>query len=320
MLRSLRVYLIYSFVVVSFYSVQSHAVLVPPPVEASPNEYFAPYGINSLMIKNTSNDDPSSEINISMRFFFKQEIQPTADGQPAKLEKASICGFNPFLSYTGRYDFYWLGTAKRNSAPVISRYQNPALHFRMDISKDWLDVGIEHFSNGQQFDASLNKQQVLDAYQTLDLEESRVLMDSISRVGASVALTFQYSHKLKLIRENSAIDIKWYAKRVGQEAEVFWGPYRSNNFNNFQKVSIGFNVPIDEVGGEYLPAQFNAITNIGTRGLSEDSWDFMLICPLDLPIFGKVPFAVTVHRGPMNNLSEYTKPQNTVAFGITTSY
>jgi len=186
MCSSLRILIAVASTMACLFSQQCFAIIAAErtPGGAANNEFIAPYGTNSLMFKKTSGDDNASEINISMGFYFKKAV----DGGHGKTsyEKVSIWGFNPFFSYTGRYDFYWIGRATRTSAPVISRFQNPALHFENKWGKETFGFAFEHFSNGQAFDASKNKQQVIDAYNTLDKEESRALIDSISRVAASM--------------------------------------------------------------------------------------------------------------------------------------
>lgn len=193
---------------------QSHAFLA---TDAESNrissQFFAPYEVNSFMLKRTSGDDPSSEINISMRYFFKSQSGDNI---------ATLNGFNPFFSYTGKYDFYWWPMRDtRYSGPVVSRYQNPAIHFRYRFSDnsffragDWGDIGFEHISNGQALTAANNKTAILNAYQS----NNNAVMDSISRVGATLVMTLE---DRKMIGSSSDLTIKWYAYRSGQEADTF---------------------------------------------------------------------------------------------------
>ncbi len=280
-----------------------------------PGQFFAPYETNSFMLKSSRNDDPASEINLSLRYFFRSQTSPES--------KMEILGFNPFFSYTGKYDFYWWPMRDtRPSAPVISRYQNPALHFRYQLpdtaysrTGDWADIGFEHISNGQALTVSSNRAAVLNAYQT----NNNALMDSISRVGATLALTLEGK---KMISSRSDLSIKWYAYRSSQEADVFWGRFANRNvdFNDFQRIKVQWRIKYDGLRITELPWQFCAEMSVGRLGLSEDSWNFMLNTPVRMFGSYEIPFAITAHRGPMNNLSDYTRPQNTLAVGLTFAY
>lgn len=296
----------------------SHAQALEAMRDESNNDFFQPYEVNSIMFKHTHDDDNASEINISMRYFFRSESEEKT--------RAEVYKFQPFFSYTGRLDFYWIGQNTRPSGPIVSRYQNPALHFRRNDRSDdqagWFDVGIEHISNGQPLDAAKNKQLVLRAYQVGD----RSTMDSVSRTAATVAITLERNTKFTfpLLDRDSELTFKWFAKRFGQEAEVFWGPHANENldFNDFQIARIQWKLNLEDGSkvGKRLPRQFSAEMSIGAKGLSEDSWNFALFWPQDIPHIGVLPFALTVHRGPMNNMSDYTKSQNAMGIGFAFAY
>ena len=239
--------------------------------------------------------------------------------------KANWSGFNPFFSYTSKSDFYWMIQDTRFSAPVISRLQNPAFHFRFDkVESDksqflgqywnWFDVGVEHLSNGQTFDVQQNKQSVINAYNSND----RAFMDSISRTNATVALTLEASKKMAWLHRTD-LNVKVFAKRWGQEAEVYWGQFANQNinFDDFQLVRIQTGTPLEFV---CLRCRANAEWTLGAKGLSTDSWNFMLDLPLMMFENYTVPLAISAHRGPMNNMSNYTESQNTLAIGFNFSY
>lgn len=289
------------------------------------SEFFAPYETNSFMFKSTSGDNSATEINVSMRYYFKEQYESEKNGQKKMTRRASLLGFNPFFSYTGKHDFYWtLSGNTRPSAPVISRYHNPALHFRwlfpdgqFTSTGDWFDGGIEHISNGQAVTAKDNQAALIAAYQT----NNTSVMDSISRVGALVGLTFE-GHKK--IDNDSDLFIKWYAYRYSQESDIYWGPYanKGEDFSGFQILRIQWRRQFDGYNImelTSLPWQFSVEMNMGSHGLSTDSWNFLLNTPLKI-LGGEFPFAFSAHRGPMNTLSDYTRSQNTFAFGFAFTY
>ncbi len=320
MLKRYRVITALTITLISFHAEDVSATFAVLQ-DAEPNDFFGPYEVNSFLVKHSSGDDTATEVNVSMRYYFKDSSDAA---------RATILGFEPFLAYTAKADFYWFGSATRDSAPVISRYQNPGIHFRrnsQDIARlDWFDIAIEHFSNGQSLDASKNEQLVLDAYQTGD----QSVMDSISRVAAAAAITTQLHWKFSLpvINKESHIDLKWYIKRFDQEADVFWGPHASEDldFNDFQIIRLQWVLALrdrpffSDKAYKGLPIRFYSEVNMGSKGLSEDSWNFMLNLPTHIPYLGVIPFAITGHLGPINNMSDYTRSQNSVAGGIALVY
>lgn len=290
------------------------------------SQFFAPHEVNSFMFKETGDDEDSSEINISLRYYFHSQLKAVKDAQSSgkkkdcksvKYERANIRGFNPFFSYTAKFDFYWIPSgATRPSGPIVSRYQNPALHFRYQRAKanNWLDMSFEHISNGQSLVAKDNITLIQLAY----MNNNHTIMDSISRVNASIALAFEAS---KSIGNSNVVSLKWYAHRVGQEADIYWGDYayREVDFDDFQTFKLQWQNRFNSPFNSALPWQFNVEMNIGRLGIEESSWNLMLNTPFFISAY-RLPLAFTLHRGPMNNMSDYTRHQNTFAVGFTFAY
>lgn len=312
------------------------------------SDFFAPYELNSFLIKKTGGGvGLSSEINISVRYFFKSQVEqapapaPAARASgpdsvpdlnissadengcpppPARYVRATVGRFNPFFSYTARYDFFWVPVREtRPSAPVVSRYQNPALHLRYAIPgkgpDDWGDVGLEHISNGQALTAKDNIPQLQQAYTSRNYP----LLDSVSRTDAMFALTLEGSHQ---IDDNNVVALKLFLMRTGQEADVYWGKYANTdvNYNDFQLARFQwrfkFHAPQASV---QLPWQFGAEMTVGRYGMPEASWNFQLETPVSIFSY-HIPLAFTMHRGPMNTLATYTLHQNSFAAGFTFAY
>jgi hypothetical protein len=236
---------------------------------------FQNYETNSLLAKRTYDDNNALEINVSMRYIFSQD---------GTREVKKDCNYYHFFSYTGKYDFYWLGKDTRPSGPVISRLQNPAYHFRLngklkhvdDRQRDveqcqsslnsfsdyynWLDIGIEHISNGQSLNADENRTFIINHINDHDV------MDSVSRVGATVALTMEINKRFifPVVNKPSELSLKWYAVRVGQEADVYWGTKANTNvdFNDYQLLRGQWALLLGK-NKNGLPAQFVTELNIG---------------------------------------------------------
>ena len=207
----------------------------------------------------------------------------------------------------------------RFSAPVVSRLQNPAFHFLRENEKpsaqdngyhwNWYDFAIEHISNGQATDANASKQAIITAYNTGDPNH---LMDTISRADAMAAFTLDTDAKMPsinvpLLREDD-LRLKLFIHRWDQEAEVYWGPYANSsvNFNYLQIVQAQWRTVLySDKSGKYK-GQFNAEMTMGSMGLATDSWNFMLNLPFKIYNF-TFPLSISAHRGPMNNMSDYTR-------------
>jgi hypothetical protein len=307
-----------------FVSGQSQAFMAMKANEKiKSDQYFGSYEQNSFMFKHTSGDDNSTELDVSLKYYFK-----SGTGRKASILKFNqFNGFNPFFSYTSKNDFYWtlIEGATRPSAPVISRYQNPALHFQylFQNAKDWIDVGLEHISNGQALTAKDNKALIQNAYQT----NNNAVLDSVSRVNAMVALTIEGR---KTIGNNSDLIGKVYAYRDGQEADVYWGKFANQkvDFNDFQLIKIQWRTLFDNIiNDKGDPWQFAAEMNLGYLGVTESSWNFIINTPIDfdtsIPIISgsyRIPLAFAVHHGPMNNMSDYTRSQDTYSIGVSFSF
>jgi hypothetical protein len=276
-----------------------------------------PYEQNSFMAKSSQGDDDAIEINISVRYFFR--ANDTDD-------HADLNQIRPFFSYTSKSDFYWFPPNRdtRFSSPIVSRLQNPALHIQYKKANDddsqflgkwwdWVDLGVEHISNGQATDVQQNKQATIQAYNSND----RAYMDSISRVDAAVALTAEAKKSVPALLA-SDFKVKVYAARWGQESAVYWGQYANQNvsFNDFQLIRIqwGVDLPCDH-------CRFNTEMTMGSKGFFTDSWNFQMLLPVKVYYTDyTVPLAVSAHRGPMNNMSNYTESQNNFAMGIMLSF
>ncbi|NOT97665.1 MAG: hypothetical protein HOO97_01025, partial [Sideroxydans sp.] len=316
---------------------QANAEMAAWMQEASDNMHFKPYEYNGIFLKHPiGHDHASLEIDVSGRYFFKDE----------NTNDSNLLGFNPFFSYTAKSDFFYTPFHDtRPSGPVISRYQNPALHFKYvhgnsglpNILKaidtlpiEWADIGIEHISNGQTLDAydDNNRATILAAV----AEKNYTVLDSISRTSASIALTLSGNYKLKPIEFINKIGLSDdnYQNEVtgkvffrhGQESKVFWGRYANNdvNYNTFQLVQLQWKIFLGATKSKNMPKQLTIGANFGNTWLADKSLDLMLNLPCHTPVFGTVPFTISSHIGPMSNLSNYSEKENTILFGLAFAY
>lgn len=331
--------------------------LSPPNKPERPKIGFGSYETNNIMFKHTTGDDNASEINVSFRYTFphKEWLSFFDEGILYKLPDTFFSYTNksdfywlgtetrPSAPVIGRYHNPALHFRCTNDHPKddpkevdICKKAFSKLTFD-HFNIEWIDFGLEHISNGQALDLTVtNKNGTIDINQSQanrniaiaaannnDLA-SRRTMDSISRVGMTLGPTaeVQFSPKNDMfnnpIFKGNTLKVKWFIDRDhwgGQQADVYWGPYATQNvnYNNFQKVRAQWDTTIcGWLCGWHLKTEWN----IGTNGLSTDSWNFLLTVPKGYYL----PIGFSAHRGPMNNLSDYTRSQNTLAAGLVFAY
>lgn len=284
-------------------------------------ERFKPYKMNYAIWQYTKSDDNAAEVQYSLKYDII-DLQRQQDMH------------NFYLSYTGKFDFY-MGT--RDSGPVINRTSNPAAHYRYgahvgDNSTLWLDIGIEHRSNGQVTDANAKDESPTSPTNGQYLAQieygkgNHEYFDGISRGSNYVSITPGWRYRdrdksgVEYDREKLEIEGKIY---FSNDSNITWGPFAGSSrrfidydlarilyshtqtfgFVHFKDATIGF---------EYV---------IGTNGFATDSVDVYLIVPwYSRTSEWKIPFIVKSHFGPMDRLSNYTHSLQSVGLGLALAY
>lgn len=277
---------------------------------------FISYEHNDAVWQYAIGDENSLRVNYSFMYLFSS---------PADFyTKCISCGANTYFSYTGKFDFYM---KTRHSSPVVNRINNPALHFRWfkDNSYiDWWDFAVEHKSNGQATDANnldpnnprnFGPNTTLSNYQTgnnnngiKNLKEiQNTILDSISRTTNYFSLEGHHAYE----KTNDDASLKWFVRRFDEESDVYWGKYSGKgDFTNFERVRVTYNKKSCECGIEWT---------VGDKLLTTSSANIWLN-------FGSLwkgglnnsefPLTFRAHFGPMNNLSNYTKSQQSYGIGL----
>ena len=244
-----------------------------------------------------------------------------------------------FFTYSGEFDFY-LGT--RPSGPVINRLSNPALHTRFNFDDthpmipgapvDWLDVSLEHRSNGQVIDAN---EKVTDAA-SLDYGKyraqvewekgNRAYIDAISRsvnyltLGGRFSINFQETKKLcsKGIWLCMDLWFNWKALPLfnkAEESDVTWGPYANldrhiADYDRFRLIlsksfapgMIGLKVFSERIE----KIEFDLEWIAGNLLEKTDAINASVLMPVAI-CGARIPFYVRYHRGPMDTFSDFTQ-------------
>jgi len=282
--------------------------------EQNPEWYqrFQPYEMNYALWQSAQSDENAIDVQYSFKYVL-------IDYTPVE-NRHSV-----YLSYTGKFDFY-MGT--RSSSPVINRTSNPAIHYRYDLAicgetYSWLDLSIEHRSDGQVADAGAkdNNPNSSTFGQYLAEVEYRKgnheYFDGISN-GANY---FKVSPGWKFNEYGKAdISLKLY---FSNDSNVTWGKYAGTGarFSDFDLVRFTISdtktfhtehIKNMTYGLEYV---------IGSKGLATDSIEVYLIVPwYSKTGLWKFPFIVKSHFGPMERLSDYTKSTSTVGIGLAFAY
>lgn len=251
-------------------------------------------------------DDPTMEVHYSFRYLLSNE---------------NVSMRRLYFTYTGEFDFY-LGT--RESSPVINRLNNPAFHWRMKANRekrrksiyfDWLDLAIEHKSNGQSISANERVEEPASSNfgeYTAELafnSDDNEYIDSISRGTNYVSVETRFGMK----RWKS---IKFYARanilHFSEESEVHWGKYASKNVEIADFERLRFIAARQR--SEDRPT-WGLEWTIGDKLLATDSVNLWLETPIEMFSI-RVPFYVRAHYGPMKELSNYSETESSFGVGI----
>lgn len=256
-----------------------------------------------LVARNTEGDENAFRVHYSLRYM----LDPEFDDEDAI-----------YLKFNGAFDFY-MGT--RPSSPVVNRLSNIGLHYRCRLGEnrvwgdwrlDWLDVGLEHRSNGQTTDVLAPAEAL--AAQNAYAANNRPFFDSVSRGSDYVSL------ETKAGREVGAGSLAAYAKLklyFSQHSDVTWGPLarRGVSVSDYDRVTLTARYGFDRDKKTVGATEASLTWTLGDGGLATDSasLDFMYVHE----IFGLViPVYVRYHVGPMNTLSDYTRSQKTIGVGV----
>ena len=270
---------------------------------------------NYVIWQTTDGDESAIEAHYSVRYMLtRPHCRPGHDmvlkfslRDSKKCIKSYDNRLEFFLAYTGEFDFY-LNT--RASGPVINRISNPGIYLRKyfaDQRFSSLMLSLEHRSNGQVTEIDETDSGVLKT-QTAFANDNHEYFDGISR-GSNY---FELEAKFK----PSEVD-RLYAsikKYINQDSAVNWGPTAANNpkIADYDRIRLLWTRQMVIFDRQ---SEFALEWLIGDRGLETDSFDIDFMYPISF--WGAdFPFFIKYHGGPMNTLSDYTREQDTLGFGI----
>ena len=257
-----------------------------PVIAFQPLQAFEP---SYLLVSRGEHDQNALRARMSMKYVFGQ-----ISGMSAEF----------FGSYTGEFDFYAL---TRPSSPVIGRSHNPAVHLRWEDKKvdnqnagrSWMDLGFEHRSNGQA--AEFNTDSARNEAQAAYLAQNYAYFDAVSHSSwyfSAEAQRQPFQSSMGQLALNAKV--KFY---VNKDTDVHWGPLRNSgvSISDYDRITLR---ALSDRGA-------SAELIMGDKGFATASLN------LDYGwIWRQWPFYVRVHWGPLNNLSDYTRSQRSIGFGL----
>lgn len=280
------------------------------------NVRFRPYQPNNAVWQYTEKDEHSARVNYSFRYLITK---------PEEFDSKFDDHFGVYFSYTGQFDFYMF---TRPSSPVVNRISNPAFHVRWSDNKmmglDWLDVAIEHKSNGQL--VSANAPVAPNSTQNKAAAEfnagNHAYIDSISRSTNYFSLEGHTTYTSEnCITTN--FYLKLFAHRFYEESDVYWGRYAGRNvsFSDFERVRFVVQGEFGKSSSDKsLQNEYFVEWTVGDKGLATDSVNIRLKYPVRLASMGTLPLMLQMHFGPMNQLSNYTESQRSIGLGLAFYY
>lgn len=213
-----------------------------------------------------------------------------------------------FVSLTGKYDFYFLNddkqTINRKSEKVVNRFFNPALHFQRIFPKnsniDWIDIAIEHLSNGQSRDAEKHLFVVGDNnYEASD--SNNISMNFLSISG-------------QILKDIDNINFKFFGKAVlkywnndGLSTTIYKNGSKVNNFEDYHRLKVGM---ILETKGEE-----KWLSELSFTGYDFLSFDALVSIPV-LSFLNADGLVLRYHNGHLSRLSNYALKEKTISVGI----
>jgi len=305
---------------------------------------FKAYEPNYGIWQWTEDDEEALEAHYSFRYLFTGP-DCTDENRSRKQDKKECMEnywnrWEWYLSYTGEFDFYM---TTRDSSPVVNRISNPAVHSRWYFgledsefiaSLKYVDVAFQHLSNGQTFEADTMENGLLVTQTEYMNDPNGPFFDTISRSVnfVSVEASFRLG---KTFREVDPITgrckgktgcfdlwvrlIPWY---LDDDNPVTWGPDAGRNsiadydrlrfiLSNYREFKKQRNI------SGLTGWRWDVVWRIGDDLLKTDSLEISAYLPYQ---FGRLqwslPFYIQFHHGPMNNLSEFTRKENSIGVGL----
>ncbi len=306
---------------------------------------FQPFESNYGIWQWTEDDDEALEAHFSFKYLFTAPDCTKKHRSKNQTKKQCMEGYwnrwEAFVAYTGEFDFYM---QTRDSSPVVNRLNNPTIHVRRYMGEQtggrfptlgYVDLAFEHLSNGQTTDALAMDNGAFVTQTEFLNDANSPFFDSISRSVnfVSVEAAFRLGPRReqrdpvtgRCVAKRGCYDlwlrlIPWY---VTDDNPVTWGPDGGlrDRIADYDRLRIAFAYnreffeERDKSGISGL--EFRLTWKIGDDMLKTDSFEFDVSLPWQIgSLRWSLPIYAQYHYGPMNNLSDYSRHENSFGIGL----
>ena len=284
------------------------------------------YKPNYVMYSFSNHNDNAFEIQYSGRYNLKTMSCVTDNKRELYIDYECVeekvnrsVKYELFFSLTGRYDFYAFSNDKdsinRKSAPVINRFFNPALHARFIFPNssniEFLDLSIEHLSNGQSGDFEKIKFTAGEGKDNYEESDGNSISMFFPSVSAQLSFNKEGSVKYKVFAR--AIFDYWETElNIYSENGLKRVKIDKNDFPHYHRFKIGTMLQIND----------KWLLNLSFTGHRKTSFDALASYPLNrIPyldgqdwVIGN--FLIRYHNGYLSRLSNYDLKEQTIGIGF----
>jgi len=319
----------------------------PIPKKYRPQKRFQKDGPSSVLFQQWTEDD-SSAMEIEYSFKYIVYRCDYAFDHEKNLPKPQ-CGSNSdetwqdeyYFAYTGKFDFYveidnWGG---RKSSPVVNRVSNPSFHWRTypksgsaPFGVEWIDISFEHRSDGQV--TEIDERDDDPGSDTFDQLLTQIAYDNEDYAYFDGLSRGSNYFKISTVKRQGGGDsdadecaqigecasyrlsVKIY---VSQDTNVNWGPNANSGISiaDYDVVRLGYSNQFNPPIFSWRPVMnVSAEYTFGKDLWETDSLDIGIALPDERFNGFKLPWYIKMHFGPMNSLSNYTKSQMSIGFGV----
>lgn len=257
-----------------------------------------------------------SDQHIEMFFSLKYRISDSKMVEGYKYDNYA------FLSYTGKFDFFW---SSRDSSPVINRINNPEIHYRKYLSEDsalgglvekYWDIAYGHESNGQD---------ITDVTAFTNFGENAVERVSRGWDYISYEYKFEINNKLNCeFLDFSCLYAQIYTRAFlhdgilqgKREEDIFWDSSVDAEIKEYDGLRLTFGKEHPFGKSKYSTQGASVEYRTGTRDTGSNN-TFTFNYRQEVRVFGlKLPIYIKYFSGYGDEISTYHERDRLFSFGL----
>ena len=257
--------------------------------------------------------DKHGEFKVSIKYPLDEDVRWLTD---------AFKGSNVwYFAYTGKYDFFLFSDegVGRNSAPVVSRIQNPGLFIKHKVDSEGSEYGFKSVSVGWFHES--NGQQIID---NTTFSNTVNASDYVSRGWDYLGIDFKHRKK-SIFSSDGHMDLytrlrficgcQGFGSISGREDDIrILGGTETADIRDFDGLRLILN--------DYVFSDFQYGLQLRTGITDEtafDNWSYRFEISFRLenaPIISDIPFTLFYFNGYGENISTYHIKNDYIGFGI----